>query len=189
MFFNVVLAVIPIFLGFVLLSSKNKLLTYVLGACWLVFLPNSLYLFTDLLNLIKQWGRVNDLIRLVLLFQYGILMIVGLFTTVLGLDQFERFLQKFGISKTKKKTDLMIIILNFVIGFGITLGRIERVNSWHVITQPQSVLDSSWNILVSPQLLILTLLFGLFANLLYFTFRRPVMRLVNTYLSPAGARQ
>lgn len=187
MFFNIILAIIPIFLGWLFLKSKNIIVKYLLAVCWLLFLPNSIYLFTDIINLMRQWGMAGAFERTVFVFQYSTLTLIGLITFILSLYPFEKFLiehKLFG-----KNSQLFLILLNFIIGFGITLGRVERVHSWHVITAPFSVIDASVRIITSVELLILTFLFGLFANLIYFSSRQAIINFFRTYLNRVAARQ
>jgi uncharacterized membrane protein len=187
MFFNVILAVIPIFLGWLFLTNKNTIVKWLLGVSWLLFLPNSIYLFTDLINLMRQWGRVGALTQVVFIFQYTTLTFIGLITFILSLYPFEKFLN--GNKLFEKNTQFILIVLNFVIGFGITLGRVERVHSWHVITAPFSVIAASLRIINSVELLALTLLFGLFANLIYFSSKQYIINYFRTYLNRVGAKQ
>lgn len=186
MSFNIFLAVIPVIFGWLMYLSRNRLLRYVYGLLWILFLPNSIYLFTDITNLIRQWGRVVDPVKLVFVFQYCVLVALGLLTYILALYPFERHLQKSRGFKKKYSPEKVIIVLNFIIGFGLTLGRVERVNSWEVFTQPQNVITAGFNILFSPELLVLTLLFGLFGNLLYFSARTQTIKLIRTYLYQVG---
>lgn len=181
MSFNIFLASIPVVFGWLMYRAKTNQLKLFYGFIWLIFFPNSIYLFTDVINLINQWGGVNQFERTVFLFQYSTLLILGLITFVLSLYLFERTFTDF--SRSNKNAVNIIVFINFVTGFGLTLGRVERVNSWDVLFAPQKILSSSANIFLSIQLFFLTILFGIFANLLYFLFKKPIVKYVNTYLS------
>lgn len=187
MSFNIFLAVIPVVLGWVFFNFRQKKLRYATAIIWLLFLPNAIYLFTDIINLIWQWGRVGDSERLVLLFQYFVLEIFGFVTFILALYPFEKFISSCKWMRIRKHTILLIIILNFIIAFGVTLGRVERVNSWDVLAAPINVVNASLNILFSVELIVLTILFGLFGNFLYFAFRKPLIRYFSTYSNLIGA--
>ncbi|HVF69228.1 MAG TPA: DUF1361 domain-containing protein, partial [Xanthomonadales bacterium] len=65
---NIFLAVLPVILGWSFFIIKNKVWKIIFGAIWLAFLPNSIYVFTDLINLINQWSRVGPPVRLVFIF-------------------------------------------------------------------------------------------------------------------------
>lgn len=189
MTWNIFLAVLPVGFGWVFFLVKNKIWKIILGLLWLAFLPNSIYLFTDLINLMKQWVRVGTPEKLVLIFQYGILVFVGYITFILCMYPFELYLRKSKWVKDKGGVDKFLVVLNFIIGFGITLGRVERVNSWEVVAAPLIVIEASFRILFTPELIILTLLFGLFANLFYFLFRRGTIKYFKTYLNQVGFLQ
>jgi uncharacterized membrane protein len=187
MTFNIFLAIVPVFTGWLLYLAKRRIVQMLYGLIWFVFLPNSIYLFTDLINLINQWNKVGGPERLVFLFQYGILVFFGFITYILALYPFELFLSRFKFHKDSINSTNIIIIINFIIGFGITLGRVERLNSWDLISAPMNVVKSSINIITSYELLILTILFGLFGNFLYFLFKKPLVKLISIYLSQFGA--
>lgn len=171
---NIFLALIAALFGFAAHKVKNPAAKYILWLFWLLFLPNTIYLFTDLLNLMRQWDKVDFFQQLVLIFQYSILQIFGVTTYILGLYPFEKALKR---SKYigKNNVNYLIIVLNFIVAFGITLGRIERINSWDVLKNPASVLYASIHILSSFELIFLTILFAIFANTFYFLCRKPVI--------------
>ena len=188
MFFNLILAFIAVCLGFLFLFTANKLEKSIYAFFWLLFLPNTAYLYTDLINLIHQWGRYNNSERLVLLFQYGALEIMCVITTVLALYPFERYILGSNHIKRRISPTNAIILINFVVGFGITLGRVERINSWDLLFALDKVLGAGFRIISSPRLLLLTILFGLISNFIYFLFRRPVIRQFKIYLSRVGVK-
>lgn len=176
MSFNMFLAVLPIMLGWVFFKINNKILKVIFGISWLIFLPNTVYIFSDLVNFIKQWSQVGLPEKLVFIFQYGVYLPIGLITFILSMYPIEKIL-----------ATRYLIILNFIIGFGITLGRVERINSWEVLTAPMKVIKACFDIILSPELLLLTILFGLFSNFLYFLFRKSVIRYLKIYLNQIAA--
>src|SRR5581483_3289366 len=103
------------------------------------------------------------------LLHYLIFEIIGIVTFFLAFIPFERILHT--IHFFKQKETVAIIFFIFLIAFGMVLGRVERINSWEVITQPQKVIISALDVLLSFDLLGLTILFGLFCNFIYFLFR------------------
>ncbi len=183
MAFNIFLAFIAVVLGWLFLKVKNKVLKIIYGIVWLLFLPNTLYLYTDIINIFGQWGRVGIFERIVFVFQYGILEMIGLVSFVPALYPAEKLLFNLFDAKRNQLVKVFVISLNFVVGFGIVLGRVERANSWELFTMPVSVFQASINILKTPDLLILVLLFGAVANLSYFLLRDTVVKFFNTYLS------
>jgi uncharacterized membrane protein len=66
--------------------------------------------------------------------------------------------------------------MNSLIGYGMVLGRVLRVNSWQVITAPSEVLRATVEVFTSFNLILLTILFALFVNFFYFLFRGSVKK-------------
>lgn len=174
MSFNMALAVIPVILGFLLFFTKNKISRLFIGLLWLLFLPNTIYIILDLFHLFETWYEVTGALRIVLLLQYLVLLLVGLVTYFYSLYPVELVWHK----KVRKKKQLFIelVILNFLIGFALVLGNIERVNSWDALMNMQFVISSSIEILTTFPLLILAVCYGILSNLVYFTIKKPMIK-------------
>lgn len=177
MVFNSQLALFAVFFGILFLYFKKGFLHHFFGLLWLLFLPNTIYMITDMIHLLRQWGRVDEGIKLILLVQYFILEFVCVVTYLYGMVPFEKQLLKRRLSEVQKVW--LLIAFNFVIAFGMVLGRIERVNSWDVFVNPMGVLESVYNTIISPFHLLLLVLFGLFINCLYFLFRDYMIRIAH----------
>lgn len=141
---------------------------------WLLFLPNTVYLLTDLKHLFEQWSRVGEMGQYVLLVQFGVLSLVGITTYVAGIEQFERGLLAW-IKNTKHAQhkvarlfstypNRFFVSFNFLVSLGVVMGRTMRTNSWHVLTQPMRVIQDGLAVLASWELLLFTLVFGLIVN-------------------------
>ncbi len=172
---NIFLAIVPLIAGWLFFKVRSKSMKLLLALIWFFFLPNTIYLFTDLINLMIQWSRVTGVVLIFLVFQYLILQAFGLITYVLGMYFFEKYLASYTLLK-KPDTDRLIVVFNFIIAFGITLGRVQRVNSWDVLLAPMSVVDASLQIISSLNLLSLTILFAIFANVVYFLSREKLIK-------------
>ena len=160
MWFNLYLAVLPLIFCWLFFRIKNKFFKYVFGFLWLLYLPNSIYIFTDLHHLIEQWGRVSEEVKVLLAAQYIIFEAIGLAAFIVGFAPLERFFRPW-----------QLITLNFLFGFAMVLGKVERVNSWDIFTDLGRVINSIIHIISSIELLGLVLLFGLFSNFFYFLFK------------------
>jgi uncharacterized membrane protein len=179
MIYNCFLALLPVGFGFLFILIKNPIIKTFFGVLWLLFLPNTIYIFTDLEHLIEQWPLMPLLYRIPLLLQYIILVTVGIGTFFVALYPFEKLvLMK---KRYKQKKYVLLIVFNFFIAFGMVLGRVERINSWQVFTDPMRVIDSAITVLTSLDLLIVLILFGLFCNFLYFLFRRRFLSYMNNF--------
>ncbi len=176
--YNTFLALIPIFLGKTMAREKRMFLKLVYGLLWLVFIPNTLYILTDIIHLFEDLIKASTVELVILIFIYTLLMIISVITFVLAFIPFERVLMQLKISK-KDRTSL-IIIINFIIAFGVVLGRVQRLNSWDVFINLPAVVKSAVHTLTAIELLIFTVLFGFLGNFLYFVFRR--MKISRKYL-------
>ena len=147
---------------------QSKFCLFGLMSVWLLFFPNAPYILTDLFHL-----RLNlampvwfDLL-LVLSFAWA-----GLLFGFLSLWDIEQFLSRF--IKRKYITILSIALL-FLGSFGIYIGRYLRWNSWDIISQPFALMydigDRIINPFSHPRTWGMTILMGLFLNILYWSFR------------------
>ena len=140
------------------------------GCVWLIFLPNTIYILTDIAHLFEDWSKVNNLFRFILIVQYSFFSIFGVITFLISVYFFQRILE--GKSNWKKRikplTFIAICILNFLVGFGVVLGGIERTNSWNVLTNPLRVVKDISDLINSLELLVLSFGVGIFANCVYF---------------------
>lgn len=137
---------------------------------WLFFIPNTIYLFTDILHFMDQINEVDYFGAIILTAQYAILFIAGLLTYILSMYPIENKL---------RLSPSMIIGINFLIGFGVVLGRVYRLNSWDIITEIESVINTILQVISSPEMVLLAILFGLFANFMYFLFRKMIIKYVS----------
>lgn len=180
MLFNAMLAVLPVLFGYFLLLARARSLKIVLGVLWLVFLPNTIYIYTDLMHLIHQWPTVSLAEKPIIVLQHIMLQVVGIITFILAYRPLEIWLAS--VSKSEKQKIRAILLFNLIITFGIVLGRIERVNSWEVISDPVNVILSSVTVLTTFSTLGLLVLLWIVTNCIYFLFRDPVLRLTkNSY--------
>ena len=178
MLYNIFLAIIALGFGYFAIISTNKFSKALFGLLWLLFLPNTIYIFTDLEHLIFQWAILSPPLQVVVLVQYIILEAAGIFTFLLAFFPFEKLLDSHKSFKQRKT--LFIIIFNFFIAFGLVLGRVERINSWEVFTAPVKVITSGVHVIQTYQLLGLMILFGILCNCIYFLFRDRVLYSMKT---------
>jgi uncharacterized membrane protein len=137
------------------------------------------YLLTDLKHLFNQWHRVGEWGQFLLLTQFGILTLIGVATYIKGIDQFERGLLKTIKQSSHKQRALgraflrypnrFFVGFNFLVSFGVIMGRVMRTNSWHVFTQPMRVIRDGLAVLTSAELLFFTLAFGLVVNVVWWS--------------------
>ena len=147
---------------------KSKLFLFALMGVWLLFFPNAPYILTDLFHLrLKLAMPVWFDLVLVLSFAWA-----GLLFGFLSLWDIELFLSRF---MKRKYVTLLSITLLFLGSFGIYIGRYLRWNSWDIISQPFALMydigDRIINPFSHPVTWGMTILMGIFLNILYWSFR------------------
>ena len=154
------------------LSSKKNLSPVKLGfwfLVWLAFLPNAPYIVTDLIHIRSGndtflWLDVLVVLSFalsgLLLFYYSIMDMQPLIAS-----RFKRI-----------PTTTVTLVILFLCGFGVYLGRFLRYNSWEIISQPHLLISDIITILISPfqhsEAWLFTLGFGSFLVVGYWMFKR-----------------
>jgi uncharacterized membrane protein len=182
--FNLFLAVIPVIFGKIMIMSISWLIRSISGFIWFFFVPNTLYLLTDLDHLSKQFFKADFLFKFILPLQYAVFVILGILAFIIAVNFLEILIEG-RVVKSKKihpASIFVITVLNFLIGFAIILGGIQRVNSWEVITNPVKVINESLAIFNSQELMLLSIGFGILANIIYFVFRDKIVLKIKKYL-------
>lgn len=109
--------------------NRNKILFCFCFVLWLLFIPNSFYIITDLFHL----GSFNKLpawfeLAVILSFAWN-----GLVLGILSVRQIENLLRKyFSLSSSL----FFIYPVMFLNAFGVYIGRYMRFNSWDILTNP-----------------------------------------------------
>jgi uncharacterized membrane protein len=129
---NLFLAFVPYLISKHLANAGGKWQWWqqvLLGLVWLLFIPNSFYLITDLFHLDK-----NEIVPL----WYDLALLLsfawsGILFGILSVRQMEKLFESFF---RKKSEFLFLAPLMLLNGFGVYVGRYLRFNSWDVITDP-----------------------------------------------------
>ena len=178
---NLFLAWLPLL--FALLASENYQTASAhnwrfasLAGAWLLFFPNSPYIFTDLIHLTtRYYGHIwVDLMLVLLCALTG--LVLGFVSLYLMQSVVERM---FG----RPASWLFIAVVAALSGFGIYLGRFLRFNSWDVLFRPAQLYRGIGNWVADPladrNSLAFTLLFATFVFIAY------LMLYALTHLRPA----
>jgi uncharacterized membrane protein len=140
---NIFLAVLPIYMSHLLQEAKNRFTIFSLLTATILFLPNSIYLITDLLHLKLR-------LPIPLYVDLTILLLtawVGILSSVMALKNIEMFLGK---QMNKKYVPAFLIIIMLSCGFGFYLGRFLRWNSWDVLGNPTILLQDIFHRIFYP---------------------------------------
>ena len=179
---NLFLAFIPWALSSLLMIypklQEKKLAVIMLLGTWLLFFPNAPYILTDLFHLkhVVSMPMWFDLL-LILSFAW-----VGLLFGFMSLWDIEKILKQYliesrlkGLLRYRFSVPIFSSVLLFIGSFGIYLGRYLRWNSWDIIAEPFALIydigDRFVNPFEHPRTWGVTLLMGLFLNLVYWSLR------------------
>lgn len=172
--FNVLLALIAVLFGWLLRGTKWTLLRVLCAIVWILFLPNTLYLLTDIVHFHQNMHRVGGMDKFVVVFQYILLFLLGIITYFAAVYPAE----KVAVEKLKFQQPLFILLINGLVSFGIVLGRVERLNSWYFVTNLPRFLHDSLQVMTSVNLVLLICFFTALSTFLYLLLRMslPLMR-------------
>ena len=167
---NLFLGWIPYLLSNYFKDIKNSAIwkQICLFFCWLLFLPNALYMVTDLIHL-RAFTNVPLWYDACLLFGAAF---TGIMMAFISIRKAELFLsEKFNYKIIKFFVPLML----FMSSFGVYLGRFERWNSWDVLTNPVGLGTNILSCIVSPlanyKVWATTIIFTGIFSMLYFFIR------------------
>ncbi|QOS80643.1 DUF1361 domain-containing protein [Paenibacillus sp. JNUCC31] len=147
---DIFLAWVPFIISSIISYVSNKKLTktsialvMVMCACWLFFLPNSAYLFTEILHAFryfdrqgetKFWVHIDFWYSLTLTF---VVAILGLLLSICSIHQIHELLNK-RLNQFGRMVVVGVVLL--LSSLGVYIGRFNRWNSWDVLKQPGLIL-------------------------------------------------
>lgn len=142
--FNSILATIPAVLAVALFHRRRPTVTlgWLAGVgAFLLFLPNAPYVITDLIHLRSMLyqspgTRVSDMVPAGVL---GLLVLWGVGCYAVALAEVDRALARW--SRVARRRVVIRAAIHLACGFGVVLGRIPRLHSWHVVTRPHATVD------------------------------------------------
>jgi uncharacterized membrane protein len=144
---NLFLAVVPLFASALLRKAAARnapdAVQLLLLVLWLLFLPNAPYILTDLVHLTPDGSRLYWYDLGMVLSCAGTGLLLGYLSLFDVHELFERrFGQRFGWSAA--------VVALLASGYGVYLGRVQRWNSWDLVTNPQSLFMSILDTVINP---------------------------------------
>lgn len=174
MIWNLLLALIPLFLSnlLVLLEKKIKfkIILLPLFILWLLFFPNSPYMITDFLHLsyLGKWDKFNNLYNVLVLFSS---VWSGLIAGLFSIYQVHFIIEKY---MSKILSWLVIVFIFALSGFGIYIGRFSRLNSWDILQNYSSVIkliiDFTHKLYANNSLIEFVIVISILSLICYITF-------------------
>ncbi len=170
---NLFLAFIPYLITGWLLSDKSiekRKIQLILGlGAWLLFIPNSFYIITDLIHFtrIRTAPKWFDLL-LIFSFAWN-----GILFGIVSIRRVELLIIRL---RGKQFSFLMVFVVMWLSAFGVYIGRFLRYNSWDVITNPFSLAGEIADMLIHPfdkeYAWGMTLCYSVFMTFLYLTIKK-----------------
>lgn len=168
---NVALALLGVMFGFLLLKSKTPPFRIIFFVLWFLFVPNTIYLLTDVQYFPEQVVKLEFPYQVLLAGQYLLIFLLGIITFLLGLYPLEKILKELKI-KDRNLHKVSIVIMSFLISFAVALGKIQRVSSWEVFTNPKGIIAGALATYHSSEIMTFVFLFGVASSALYFSLKR-----------------
>lgn len=173
---NLFLALLPYLFSLLYkhFCRKSRFLAYGFGFLWLIFFPNAPYMLTDFIHM-SRYSFYGNIINGSLTFRtnfilwYDLLLtsvviITGLVSGYLSLSLMQKAVDE---RYSRLKGWLFVAAVSLLSGFAMYLGRFIRLNSWELLTNLRSLLQTVLDCL-SAEALKFTLLFGIETLIVYF---------------------
>lgn len=122
---------------------ENRAALILVLAGWLLFIPNSFYILTDLFHLYDS-DDVPKWFDLLLIFSFAW---NGLLLGLLSVRKVETILQAVS---GRSFSLLFVFTVMWLNAFGVYIGRYMRFNSWDVVSQPFALVSELLNIVIHP---------------------------------------
>lgn len=166
MLWNLFLAWLPALWAWISRSFAEKLgrgnlLSMIFLLCWLLFLPNAPYLFTDLIHFDQVSHPLTIWYDLVMLLNFAM---IGLFISYLTISSMQEMIRGwFG----KAVSWLFFVIVMLLNSLGVYMGRELRWNSWDALTRPKALMAHVLEMLPSPFALKFVFLMAVFLSFVH----------------------
>jgi uncharacterized membrane protein len=124
-------------------ATKNKIILVGFLLLWLLFIPNSFYILTDLFHLDK-FNSAPKWFDLLLIFSFAW---NGLLLGLVSVRKTELILE---VISGRGFSLFIVLIVMWLNAFGIYIGRYLRFNSWDIFMHPFSLFSEMSEILLHP---------------------------------------
>lgn len=140
---------------------------FLCGVIWLLLYPNAPYLTTDLIHLVFNPRYVGyNLDGLLIWYDLVLFFLFSWCGLLLGYLSMRHFHAIVSFYVNASSGWLFVLIVSFLGGFGVFLGRVIRLNSWDVIFSPFRLVEGVLQG-ITPRAAVFTLLFGTLILIVY----------------------
>ena len=156
---NIFLGLVPLLLALKFKDFKGNRL-WLLGLIWLLFLPNSFYVVTDLIhlnsaqvvreNIIGPYISYDNVGSMTIVYDALYLFTCSLVSFWYGLESIRLFRLRFSKVLSKNVIKIALGASFFLTGIAIYLGRFVRLNSWDVLLRPQKIVEDILDLFINP---------------------------------------
>ena len=170
---NLFLAFVPYWITWWMTTNvaiiENKIKLIIALGTWLLFIPNSFYIITDLFHLIhvRSAPKWFDLL-LIFSFAWN-----GIICGIILVRRVEIIIT---VIRKKQVSIFLVFLVMWVNAFGIYIGRFLRYNSWDIISDPFSLAADIVNMILHPfqngYAWGMTLGYAVFITFVYFTIKK-----------------
>jgi len=146
---NLFLAFIPVPLAYGLLGSERRrgwgdLRTVLWGVAWLGFLPNSFYVVTDLTHVFEDPYQTWPLLAASLVILFAALSMAAGFWSLYTVHRAAG-------KRLRGSTAYLVVELVLLLSsLGVYLGKVQRWNTWDIVTRPVEIATASIRLLLTP---------------------------------------
>jgi len=174
---NLFLAIIPFTLSFALFNRRSPRrlsanpIWWVAFASFILFLPNAPYIITDIIHFVDDLREADisdNGIIFVIIPQYITFILLGFQCYVISMIRLTQYLEWL---KLLKNTTWLEIFVNLICAIGVYLGRVNRLNSWEVLTNPYRVIINTLGNFTNPNFFFGTMIFFIVFTCLYYIFK------------------
>jgi uncharacterized membrane protein len=150
--------------------TQKRIKLFIVLAAWLLFIPNSFYIITDLFHFtnIRSAPKWFDLL-LIFSFAWN-----GILCGIISLRRVEMIIMT--IFNGNSFSLFLVFAVMWLSAFGIYIGRFLRFSSWDIVTDPFSLAGEILNMIIHPfQNLYpwgMTFCYSIFMTFLYFTVKK-----------------
>jgi uncharacterized membrane protein len=162
---NLFLAFIPLWISQYIDKQRqlHKMLLYLLGFIWLLFLPNGSYMITDLFHLHHK-NYLPLWFDLIMLLSFAFTGLVLFYKSIIIMIQVVK------INWPQLHHPFSLVILFLAVSYGVYIGRFLRLNSWDILNPiylAQECIKPLFNVANLKDVSCFTLVFSVFLGFIY----------------------